>query len=86
MYVCVYIYIYIYIYIYAFLSFQMYLDSSVSFSFLWFRKDVVWLLYRSLKLVASPTYVSVVVLVVTVAWYTKRKQTLQRQMENTKEM
>ena len=29
----------------------------------------MWFLYRSLKLVASPTYVSVVVLVVTIAWY-----------------
>ena len=48
----------------------MYLDSSVSFCFFWFRKDDVWFLYRSLKLVASPTYVSVVVLVVIVAWYT----------------
>ena len=56
--------------LFAFFSVQMYLDSSVSFFFLWFRKDDVWFLYRSLKLVASPTYVSVVVLVVTVAWYT----------------
>ena len=56
--------------LFAFLSVQMYLDSSVSFWFLWFRKDNVWFLYRCLKLVASPTYVSVVVLVSTVAWYT----------------
>ena len=56
--------------LFAFLSVQMYLDSSVSFCFLWFRKDDVWFLYRSLKLPASPTYVSVVGLLVTVAWYT----------------
>jgi len=48
--------------LFAFLSIQMYLDNSVSFFFLWFRKDDVWFLYRSLKLVASPTYVSVIVL------------------------
>ena len=53
--------------LFAFLSVQMYLDNSVSFFFLWFRKDDVWFLYRSLKLVASPTYVSVVVLLVRVA-------------------
>ena len=53
--------------LFAFLSVQMYLDNSVLFFFLWFRKDEVWFLYRSLKLVASPTYVSVVVLLVTVA-------------------
>ena len=52
--------------LFAFLSVQMYLDSSVSFCFLWFRKEDVWFLYSSLKLVASPTYVSVVVVVVTV--------------------
>ena len=56
--------------LFAFLSVQMYLDNSVSFFFLWFRKDDVRFLYRSLKLVANLTYVSVVVLLVTVAWYT----------------
>ena len=53
--------------LFAFLSVQMYLDSSVSFCFSRFRKDDVWFLYRSLKLAASPTYVSVVLLLVTVA-------------------
>ena len=48
--------------LFAFLSIQMYLDNSVSFFLLWFWKDDVWFLYRSLKLVASPTYVSVIVL------------------------
>ena len=38
--------------LFAFLSVQMYLDNSVSFLFLWFWKDDVWFLYRSLKLVA----------------------------------
>ena len=53
--------------LFAFLSVQMYLDNSVLFFFLCFRKDDVWFLHRSLKLVASPTYVSVVLLLVTVA-------------------
>ena len=44
--------------LFAFLNVQMHLDSSVSFSFLWFRKDDVWFLHRSLKSVASPTYVN----------------------------
>lgn len=35
----------------------MYLDSSVSICFLWFRKDEVWLLYHSLELVASPSLI-----------------------------
>ena len=56
--------------LFAFVSVQMYLDNSVSCLSLWFRKDDVWFLYRSLKLVVSPTYVSVVVLLVTVARYT----------------
>ena len=56
--------------LFSFLSVQMYLDSLVSFCFLWFRKDDVWFLYRSLKLPASPTYVSVVGLLVTVTWCT----------------
>ena len=53
--------------LFAFLSVQMYLDSSVLFCFLWFQKDDVWFLYGSLKLVASPMYISVIVLLVTVA-------------------
>ena len=56
--------------LFALLNVQMHLDSRVSFGFLWIRKDDVWFLYRSLKLVASPTYVSVVVLLGRVAWYT----------------
>ena len=56
--------------LFPFLSVQMYLDSSVSFCFLLFPKHDMWFLYRFLKLVASATYVSVVVLLVTVAWYT----------------
>ena len=56
--------------LFAFESVQMYLDNSVSCLSLWFRKDDVWFLYRSLKLVVSPTYVSVVVLLVTVTRYT----------------
>ena len=41
--------------LFAFLSVQMYLDIPVSFFFLWFRKDDIWFLYPSLKLVASST-------------------------------
>ena len=41
--------------LFGFVSVQMYLDSSVSICFLWFRKDEVWLLYHSLELVASPS-------------------------------
>ena len=53
-----------------FLSFKFHtcLDSSVSFLRLWCRKEVKWFLYLSLKLVASPIYVSFDVFVVTVAW------------------
>ena len=40
---------------------HIYLDSSVAFRLLAFRKDVLWFLYRSLKFIASPTYDSVVV-------------------------
>ena len=50
---------------------QMYLDSSVSFLRLQCLNEVRWFLYRSLKFVANPTYVSVTDgSVVTVAWYT----------------
>ena len=52
--------------LFAFVSVQMYLDNSVSCFSLWFRKNDVWFLYRSLP-VASPTHLSVVVLLVTVA-------------------
>ena len=50
-------------------SVHMCFESSVSFLLLACRKDALWFLYRSLKFVASPTYESVVVSVVTVAWY-----------------
>lgn len=43
--------------LFGFVSVQMYLDSSVSICFLWFRKDEVWLLYHSLELVASPSLI-----------------------------
>ena len=39
----------------------MYLESSVSFRLLAYLKDDWWFLKRSLKLLASPTYDSVVV-------------------------
>ena len=42
----------------------MSLDSSVSFLLLVCRNELMWFLYLSLKLVASPTYDSVVVAVV----------------------
>ena len=51
------------------LSVHMCFDSSVWFLRFAFRNEVVWFLYLSLKLVASPTYDSFVVSVVTVAWY-----------------
>ena len=43
-------------------------DNAVSFLLLSCRRDTLSFLYRSLKLVASPTYDSVIDLVVTVAW------------------
>ena len=45
-------------------------DSSVSFLLFAYRNEVMWFLYLSLKFVASPTYDSFVVSVVTDAWYT----------------
>ena len=39
-------------------------DSSVSFLLLSCRKDTLWFLYHSLKLVPSPTYIGLSLLLV----------------------